>query len=78
MEKSIKEEKDDMHQEEIHLTIGNMKFSIFYSENVLFMKAEEPQLDWISSISYAQKKEGIKVIIWDNKEGVITNLSRNY
>lgn len=78
MEKSIEEEQDDMQQEEIHLIIGNMKFSIFYSENVLLMKAEEPQLDWISTISFEQKKYGIKTIIMDNKQGLLSNFKHYY
>ena len=77
MEKSIEEEQDDMQQEEINLKIGNINVDIFYSENVILIKAEEPQLDWVSSVSYEQKKEGIKTIIWDNVEGLILNKSYN-
>ena len=74
----IKEYKEDIEQGEINLRIGNMDISIFYTENVILIKAEEPQLEWLSTVSYEQKKHGIKTIAWDKMEGLMWNKIRTY
>jgi hypothetical protein len=76
--KSYIEDNDmDIKQDEIKLKIGSMDVNLFYSDNVLNIKIEEKQIDMVTLLSLQQKESSIKYIFWDNKEGLISNLSRS-
>ena len=70
MEK-LKEEIVD--QKEINLKMGMFDVEINSSDNVLNMIIKEPKAGLETLISIQNKETTIRSIIWDNKQGLISN-----